>query len=104
LSAARNAVDSAVTPGAARASDGGAVGHATDAAEDGVDLSLIRWMLSLTPSERLAALQGFVDSALSLRDGADLPKEQLGRDKDRASLAVLRQTLALRGIPGGAGR
>ncbi len=30
--------------------------------EDGVDLTLIRWMLSLTPMERLAALQGSVDS------------------------------------------
>jgi hypothetical protein len=28
-------------------------------------------------------------------------KEQLGRDKDRAALAVLRQTLALRRGPGG---
>jgi hypothetical protein len=25
--------------------------------EDGVDLTLIRWMLSLTPAERLAAAQ-----------------------------------------------
>ena len=28
---------------------------------DGVDLSLIRWMLSLTPAERLAVLQDFTD-------------------------------------------
>jgi hypothetical protein len=35
--------------------------------EDGVDLTLIRWMLSLTPAERLAALQQYVDSVLSIR-------------------------------------
>jgi hypothetical protein len=29
----------------------------TDYSEDGVDLTLIRWMLSLTPAERLAFLQ-----------------------------------------------
>jgi hypothetical protein len=39
--------------------------------EDGVDVSLIRWMLSLTPTERLEALQSFVDfiaSATSVED------------------------------------
>ena len=36
--------------------------------EDGVDLTLIRWMLSLTPDQRLAALQAFVDSVSALRD------------------------------------
>ena len=30
--------------------------------EDGVDLTLIRWMLSLSPAERLATLQQYVDS------------------------------------------
>jgi len=35
--------------------------------EDGVDLTLIRWMLSLTPGERLAVLQDQVDSLLILR-------------------------------------
>jgi hypothetical protein len=35
--------------------------------DDGVDLTLIRWMLSLTPSERLDALQGFADSLYELR-------------------------------------
>jgi hypothetical protein len=34
---------------------------------DGVDLTLIRWMLSLTPAERLAAVQGFADSAWEIR-------------------------------------
>jgi len=35
--------------------------------EDGVDLTLIRWMLSLTPGERLAVLRDQVDSLLTLR-------------------------------------
>jgi hypothetical protein len=34
--------------------------------DDGVDVSLIRWMLSLSPSERLDVLQGFVDSVSEL--------------------------------------
>ncbi len=33
---------------------------------NGVDLSLIRWMLGLSPEERLAVLQGFTDSAAEL--------------------------------------
>ena len=35
--------------------------------EDGVDLTLIRWMLSLTPAERLEVLQNNVRSILRLR-------------------------------------
>jgi hypothetical protein len=35
--------------------------------DDGVDLTPIRWMLSLTPRERLAVLQDQVDSLLTLR-------------------------------------
>jgi hypothetical protein len=34
------------------------------------DDSLIRWMLSLTPAQRLEVLQGYVDSVQALRDGA----------------------------------
>jgi hypothetical protein len=34
--------------------------------EDGVDLTLIRWMLSLTPAQRLEVLQGFVDSVMEV--------------------------------------
>lgn len=30
--------------------------------EDGVDLSLIRWSLSLTPTERLQVAQDFIDA------------------------------------------
>ncbi|MGC9997251.1 MAG: hypothetical protein ABSE79_18190 [Terriglobia bacterium] len=37
--------------------------------DDGVDLTLIRWMLSLTPAERLQVLQQSVKSLLRLRDG-----------------------------------
>jgi hypothetical protein len=37
--------------------------------EDGVDLSLIRWMLSLTPSQRLDVLQGFNDSTWEILHG-----------------------------------
>lgn len=37
-----------------------------DGIDDGVDVSLIRWMLSLTPAERLAVLQGFADSVAEL--------------------------------------
>ena len=37
---------------------------------DGVDLTLIRWMLSLTPEERLKALQANVRAILRVRDGA----------------------------------
>lgn len=34
---------------------------------EGVDVTLIRWMLSLTPAERLAVLQQFVNSVLAIR-------------------------------------
>jgi hypothetical protein len=41
--------------------------------EDGVDLTLIRWMLSLTPAERLDVLQQHLRSTLRLRgEGNDL--------------------------------
>ena len=40
--------------------------------EDGVDLTLIRWMLSMTPVERLQTLQQNVQAILRLRgDKAD---------------------------------
>ena len=35
--------------------------------QDGVDLTLIRWMLSLTPAERLQVLQENVRSLIRLR-------------------------------------
>jgi hypothetical protein len=36
--------------------------------ESGVDLTLIRWMLSLTPAERLQILQQTIRSILRLKD------------------------------------
>jgi hypothetical protein len=39
-----------------------------DYSEDGVDLTLIRWMLSLSPEERLQVLQDTVQSLMRLRD------------------------------------
>jgi hypothetical protein len=35
--------------------------------EEGVDLTLIRWMLSLTPAERLETLQSIVDFREAVR-------------------------------------
>ena len=45
-------------------------------APDGTDLTLIRWMLSLTPAERLDVLQGYVDSLWKLK-GDDVAKARL---------------------------
>ena len=39
-------------------------------APDGVDLTVIRWMLRLTPTERLAVLQDLVDTR-ALVDSTD---------------------------------
>lgn len=39
--------------------------------EDGVDLTLIRWMLDQTPVERLRALKEFVESIERLRACAE---------------------------------
>jgi hypothetical protein len=36
--------------------------------EDGVDLTLIRWMLSLTPAERLDFLQRHINRILTIRE------------------------------------
>ena len=35
--------------------------------EDGVDLSLIRWMLSLTPAERLDFLEDHINCVIKIR-------------------------------------
>ena len=37
--------------------------------EEGVDLTLIRWMLSLTPEERLRTLENNIWSLLRLKSG-----------------------------------
>lgn len=38
--------------------------------EEGVDLTLIRWMLGLSPLERLRAIQSYAASAYRLRHAA----------------------------------
>ncbi len=43
-------------------------GPALPGSEDDDDDSLIRWMLSLTPTRRLEVAQGFVDSILALQN------------------------------------
>jgi len=55
--------DSRHPPRNAEAADASEPTHS----EDGVDLTLIRWMLSLTPLERLEVLQETVRSLLRLR-------------------------------------
>ena len=39
----------------------------TDYSEDGVDLTLIRWFLSLTPAERLEYLERHANGVLAVR-------------------------------------
>jgi hypothetical protein len=41
---------------------------APDYSEDGVDLSLIRWFLSLTPAERLEFAERQVNEILAIRE------------------------------------
>jgi hypothetical protein len=41
---------------------------APDYSEDGVDLSLIRWMLSLTPAERLEVHEQHINDILAIRE------------------------------------
>lgn len=38
--------------------------------EDGVDLTLIRWMLSLTPAQRLDVLEDYLSTVLRMRGEA----------------------------------
>ena len=59
-----------------------------DYSEDGVDLTLIRWMLSLTPAERLQILQNHVD-----RDPAQL------RDHPRTRFTRIGAQAPLNGAP-----
>ncbi|WP_437995351.1 hypothetical protein WMF26_29085 [Sorangium sp. So ce185] len=39
--------------------------------ENGVDRSLVRWMLSLSPTERLAQVQSSIDLIMSVREPSD---------------------------------
>ena len=50
-------------------SDGDAVDPAklVDYSEDGVDLTLIRWMLSMTPAERLKFHEERINEILAIR-------------------------------------
>jgi hypothetical protein len=40
----------------------------TDYSPDGVDLTLIRWMLSLTPAQRLEFLEERVNEIVAIRE------------------------------------
>ncbi len=39
--------------------------------EDGIDVSLIHWMLGLSPIERLEAAQDMIDTVWMLREAAE---------------------------------
>ena len=43
--------------------------HDESYSESGVDLTLIRWMLSLTPEERLDVLEEFINTVEEIRRG-----------------------------------
>ena len=83
---------------------------ARERSEDGVDLTLVRWMLSLTPLERLRAAQSSARSLLRLRARQakvrllDLEtliqtKQEAAGEKDVAVLTILRRILAERRSP-----
>ena len=58
---------------------------------DGVDVTLIRWMLSLTPAERLAVLQDFTDFIWEVRTANSTKSEPRDpSDADRIALWVPR--------------
>jgi hypothetical protein len=40
----------------------------TDYSDDGVDLTLIRWMLSLTPAQRLEVVEQHANDILAIRE------------------------------------
>lgn len=40
----------------------------TDYSEDGVDLTLIRWMFSLTPAQRLEFVEQHANDILAIRE------------------------------------
>jgi hypothetical protein len=51
--------------------------------ESGVDLTLVRWMLSLTPAERIAALQDHIDFAALARESRRARDTHARPDEDR---------------------
>jgi len=46
----------------------GQLEYGPEYSEDGVDLTLIRWMLSLTPAERLEFLEQQINCILEIRE------------------------------------
>lgn len=60
---------------------------------DGVGLTLVRWMLSLTPEERLRVLQEHPTALTQI--------QAVGRARDRAQLRAYRRTLEERRKQGG---
>jgi hypothetical protein len=48
---------------------GPSLGHNPNYSKDGVDITLIQWMLSFTPTERLQILQQNIRSIMRLRNG-----------------------------------
>jgi hypothetical protein len=64
-----------MTPVASRRTGKGLIpsfGERETYSDDEIDVSLIRWMLSLTPAERLETLQNHVRGIMRLRGENDL--------------------------------
>ncbi|WP_129581070.1 hypothetical protein WMF20_01130 [Sorangium sp. So ce834] len=51
--------------------------------EDGVDLTLIRWMLSLTPADRVATLQAHIDFVTLARESRRAREPHVRADEAR---------------------
>jgi len=60
---------------------------------DALEARLTRWMLSLTPAQRLALAEDCANAVAAFRgDESQLPPEVL-RERDRNELRLLRRTL-----------
>lgn len=68
------APDSTSLSGAARTAADSEV-RAPDHDENGVDLGLVRYCLSLTPSERLKAVENFMNAMASVRPAPSPPAD-----------------------------
>ena len=55
--------------GSKKVEKGSSLGHTPKYRKDGVDITLIQWMLSFTPTERLQILQQNIRSIMRLRNG-----------------------------------